>query len=91
MKSAPAATAACTASPPNLSTVTFGMPGEAGGRQLDTLVGREQAGRLVEVVEHADDDVAEQLHRLLDDVDVPEMERVEAAGDQHRCHVCSKR
>ena len=60
--------------------------GEAGGGELDALVGSEQSGRLLVVVQHADHDVAEQLHRLVDDVDVAEVERIEAAGDQHRCH-----
>ena len=58
--------------------------GEAGAGEFDALVGCEQSGRLLVVVEHADHDVAEQLHRLVDDVDVAEVERIETAGDQHR-------
>ena len=60
--------------------------GEAGFGQRHTIVGREHAGRLVEVDQHPDDDVAEQIHRLIDDVDVAEVERIETAGNQHRCH-----
>jgi len=54
--------------------------------QRHTIVGREHAGRLVEVDQHAHDDIAEELHRLIDDVDVAEVERIETSGNQHRCH-----
>ena len=39
--------------------------------------------RLLVVVHHDDRDVAEQLDRLLDDVEVAEVDRVEAAGVEH--------
>ena len=49
-------------------------------RELDPFVDREQPRRLRRVVHHRDDDRAEQLQRLVDDVDVAEVERVETAG-----------
>ena len=54
--------------------------------QADPFVDGEHARRLLVVVHHGDDDVAEQLGRLLDDVEVAEVDRVEAAGIEHRAH-----
>ena len=57
--------------------------------EADPVVDREHPGRLLVVVHHGDDDVAEQLGGLLDHVEVPEVDRVEAAGVEHGAHWCT--
>ena len=54
--------------------------GERRAGQFDTLVDREQARRLGRVVHHRHDDRAEQFERLLDHVDVTEVDRIETPG-----------
>ena len=56
--------------------------------QLHALLDREQPAGLLVVVHHGDGHVAEQLDALLDDVEVPEVDRVEAAGVEHGRHGC---
>src|SRR4029079_15882827 len=48
------------------------------------FVEREHPTGLGRVVHHRDDDLAKQLHGLLDDIEMTEVERVEAARVQHR-------
>ena len=91
MKSASTASAAWTASPGKATTVTAAAVRQARLGELDPVVDREQPRRLLVVVHHGDDDLAEQLDRLLDDVDVAEVDRVETAGYQHLRHGSAKR
>ena len=85
MKSAPAAAAASTARPAWATTATWSARPSADARpdQLDALVDGEQPAGLLVVVHDGDGDVAEQLDRLLDDVEVTEVDRVEAPGVEH--------
>ena len=59
--------------------------------ELDPVVEREQPRRLLGVVHARRRRPAEQLQRLVDDVDVTEVERIETAGYQDRRHGCAKR
>ena len=59
--------------------------------ELDPVVDREQPRRLLGVVHDGDDDLPEQLQRLVDDVDVTVVERVETAGYQDLRHGSAKR
>ncbi len=94
MNAAPTAAAASMARPAWAVTSTCSaMPASAtlASDQLHPLVDREQPAGLLVVVHHGDGDVAEQLDALLDDVEVPEVDRVEAAGVEHGRHGCRKR
>ena len=91
MKSASTAAAAWTTSPGKATTVTPSTIRQARLGELDPVVDREQPGRLLRVVHDGDDDLPEQLQRLIDDVDVTVVERVETAGYQDLRHGCAKR
>ena len=77
------------ASPPRATTATWSaMPdlGDGAADQVHALLDVEQAAGLLVVVHDGDRHVAEQLDALLDDVEVPEVDRVEAAGVEHGRH-----
>ena len=94
MNDAPTAAAASIGEPGvrrDVDAVADAGVGDAGPDQLHPLVDREQPAGLLVVVHHGDGDVTEQLDGLLDDVEVPEVDRVEAAGVEHGRHGCRQR
>ena len=59
---------------------------DTGSDHLLALFEREHAAGLARVVHHTDDDLAEQRHRLLDDVDVAQVQRIETSGIENGRH-----